>query len=384
MGESTTGHCYILILKDDASSFIWLEPCLTADAQTTVDVLTRWFSSIGVVLTWNSDRGSHFKNTVMTALNRALHAHHNFTTAYCPQSNGTVETVCKEVLRAARALLSEFRMKEKEWPAVVRIIQSVLNHSKRPSLGNRAPVTVFTGLPADNPLRTILPPDTATAKTIDQIKLLRNMHIESTMKALKSMHRDVAATPTRKRKEAVDRHNRKTHVKKVNFDKGDFVLIARQQGKTGNKLRVNWRGPFQITRVQSEFIFECKEFINKKHSLVHANRLKFYADSKLNVTEELLDTIEHNAPHYNTINRLLDLRRNPITGDFEVKAEWKGFDYEEPDWEPFDILQEDVPEMLEEFLQTFPEKDLVAAARWSLRILFEGGMLHAITTHAHM
>ncbi len=53
MGESTTGHCYILVLKDDASSFIWLEPCLTADAQTTVDVLTRWFSSFGVVLTWN-------------------------------------------------------------------------------------------------------------------------------------------------------------------------------------------------------------------------------------------------------------------------------------------------------------------------------------------
>ncbi len=60
MGESTTGHFYILILKDDASSFIWLEPFLTEDAQTTVDVLTRRFSLFGVVLTWNSDRGSHF------------------------------------------------------------------------------------------------------------------------------------------------------------------------------------------------------------------------------------------------------------------------------------------------------------------------------------
>ena len=35
MGESVTGQTYVMIIKDDASSFVWLEPCASADAQTT-------------------------------------------------------------------------------------------------------------------------------------------------------------------------------------------------------------------------------------------------------------------------------------------------------------------------------------------------------------
>jgi len=88
--ESNGKDCYVLIIKDDASSFVWLEPCAAPDAENTVDALQRWFASFGVVLTWVSDRGSHFKNTVMSSLNRSLHAFHHFTTPYCPQSNGTV------------------------------------------------------------------------------------------------------------------------------------------------------------------------------------------------------------------------------------------------------------------------------------------------------
>lgn len=71
---------------------------------------------------WNSGRGSHFKNKVMTVVNRRLHSHYEFTTPYCPQSNTTVETVCNEVLRACRALLSEFRVKEAEWPIVFLLV----------------------------------------------------------------------------------------------------------------------------------------------------------------------------------------------------------------------------------------------------------------------
>lgn len=43
-------------------------------------------------------------------------------------------------------------------------------------------------------------------------------------------------------------------------------------------------------------------------SIVHANHLKFYTDSHLNVTEELLGTIDHNSTYYNTIAKMLDLR----------------------------------------------------------------------------
>ena len=51
---------YVIILKDDASAFACLELYSAADAKHTVADFLGWFSLFGVVLTWCSDRGSHF------------------------------------------------------------------------------------------------------------------------------------------------------------------------------------------------------------------------------------------------------------------------------------------------------------------------------------
>ena len=141
---------------------------------------------------WCSDRGTHFKKEVIRLVNRMLYARHHSTTAYCPQSNGTVETVCKEVLRACRSLLSEFQLKESEWSVVIPLIQSVLNHSVRPSLGDQALITVFTGLPADNPLRKIFPMDTSKVQTIEATKARRLINVEALEASLAEMRKEVA------------------------------------------------------------------------------------------------------------------------------------------------------------------------------------------------
>ena len=130
MGASLSEEAYTLIIKDDLSTYTWLLPVKAIYAETSADCLLKWFAAFSVVQTWVSDRGSHFKNKLMDRINRGLHCHHHFTTPITPQENGTVGGVCPEVLRCCRALLSEFRMNETEWPFVLPIIQSVLNHSK--------------------------------------------------------------------------------------------------------------------------------------------------------------------------------------------------------------------------------------------------------------
>ncbi|KAG3206635.1 hypothetical protein PC128_g578 [Phytophthora cactorum] len=139
MGDSTSGETYVLVIKDDASKFVWLVPCEAADAETTFHCLMVWFSSFGVCRTWVSDQGTHFKNKTIEALQHALGAHHHFTTARCPWANGTVEEVMREMLRCCRALLSEWRLQPREWPRVVKIVQLVLNNTPSPSLGGLAP-----------------------------------------------------------------------------------------------------------------------------------------------------------------------------------------------------------------------------------------------------
>eukprot|EP00171_Calliarthron_tuberculosum_P021340 IDg21340t1 len=135
--ESERGMCYTLIIKDDLSGYVWLVPTESTDAKIVANTLLTWFSSFGVVRNWVSDRGSHFKNELIRILKESLQGHHHFTLAYCPWSNGTVEVVCRELLRALRALLSEFKLSAKRWPSVFPLVQSALNSSILPRLGGR-------------------------------------------------------------------------------------------------------------------------------------------------------------------------------------------------------------------------------------------------------
>ena len=64
---------------------------------------------------------------------------------------GTVEMVCRETIRACRALLSENKLGPKVWPKFTNIIQSVLNNFKTANIGKElAPITAFTMLDAAN------------------------------------------------------------------------------------------------------------------------------------------------------------------------------------------------------------------------------------------
>jgi len=110
IGKSSDGPVYILILKDDFSSYVQLIPCESANAEATAGALIQWFASFGTVIQWVSDQGSHFKNEVIRILRKQTRGSHHFTLPYCPWTNGTVEVVCLELLRALRALSSEFQI----------------------------------------------------------------------------------------------------------------------------------------------------------------------------------------------------------------------------------------------------------------------------------
>jgi hypothetical protein len=69
MGESEDGYEYILVLKDDASKFLWMLPAKAADSGFVADSLLQWFASFGVCHSWVSDQGTHFKNQVIGDLN---------------------------------------------------------------------------------------------------------------------------------------------------------------------------------------------------------------------------------------------------------------------------------------------------------------------------
>ena len=194
----------------------------------------------------------------------------------------------------------------------------------------------------------------------------RITRIQEVLKSIDELHKQVAITRSKTRDAAIRRHNRKTHVQDVNFEVGDFVLVAKRVASDGHKLRVLWRGPRRVVRALSDLIYECEDLISGVTDTFHANRLKFYAERDLDVSEDLLETINHNEPHLQTIERIQKLRFNKALERYEVEVKWRGFDHEEPTWEPLETMHEDVPTLLHQFLQRCRNKKLAHAARATL------------------
>ena len=106
MGAGFEGMKYILIIRDEISSFVWLHPADAANAEVTALALSGWIASFSTMDWLVSDQGSHFMNELNEELFSKYKVRRHFTTAYSPWANSTVERVCREVLRSCKALLS--------------------------------------------------------------------------------------------------------------------------------------------------------------------------------------------------------------------------------------------------------------------------------------
>ena len=122
------------------------------------------------------------------------------------------------------------------------------------------------------------------------------------------------------------------------------------------KLRVKWTGPYRVAKCFSDFEFEIEDLISGVRLNVHAERLRFYAESHLNVTTELLECVANNNQGYH-FDELLDLRYNDELSRWELYVKWFGF----PDcpayntWEPVESFLEDAPVVTKKYLKTFSD-----------------------------
>jgi hypothetical protein len=230
------------------------------------------------VLLWISDRGSHFKNEVVQRVQKELKAKHHFTTANCPRSNGTIESACKQVIRAFRAVLSELKMCADEWPEVVNMAQSVLTNSLSTTLNKRTSMQVFTEHKEIKPLALMLKDNVPVSAPLDFIKTQKLMKVERLSKAMTEIHAQVAEKATRDRKAAIQKHNDKTHVRSPKFQVGDYVLVAEHRKSGVSKLQVKWKGPRHVASVESDYVFVVENLLTKELKAAHATRLRFYKD----------------------------------------------------------------------------------------------------------
>ena len=103
--------------------------------------------------------------------------------------------------------------------------------------------------------------------------------------ALENMHRDVKENVSRARRKRVELHNRRTHIRETNFDVGDYALWGTTQRGRIPMLTLRWKGPFQIVKVLSDFLFVISDLRSGETKTVHGVRLRFFRHSAFNVDE---------------------------------------------------------------------------------------------------
>jgi hypothetical protein len=170
---------------------------------------------------------------------------------------------------------------------------------------------------------------------------------------MEELHKKVFEQISKMRKDARARYDQRNKAKSANFSLGDYVLVAKIQKVFRDKLSLNWNGPYRIIEVISNHLFRVESLLDTKDTkVVHSQRLKFYHDESLRLTEHILRYAKQDKQTYD-IDRLLDLKSNGSSYDVYVK--WQGFDEQESTWEPIEVLYEDVPLMLYDFLKTKDE-----------------------------
>jgi hypothetical protein len=335
---------YILMLKDGYSGYCTLSNCTAPTAIEAYRAILAFphGAAKGRHTTWVSDGGSHFNCELLREHARMMGVHHHITCAYAPFSNGTIERLGRSVLNTFKAIMSEWAMKEEDWPSITALVQRCLNEAPLERLGGHSPARVhMNATPADpfeylDRLRGAETDKAATSSLKDRFAKVQE--------DLANVHKEVDVS---KAKEAARYKDIKRFLYDVRFEVGDFVLVARRPSSKNSKLGLVWQGPYQITKTLNPRVFEVQNFVNGETMKVHAQRMQFYADTSLDKTAELADHLGNHFGRYE-VEALRGHRWNDESQSFDLEVAWLGF--EEPTWSSMDDMFEDQPKLVKEYV----------------------------------
>lgn len=343
MGDSMDTTLYVLVLKDGLTHFCELIACDSPTSDVAVQALLDWSKRFGTPEILMSDTGSHFKNLVVNELCQRLSIEQQFAVAYSPWINGTVERINRDILQVIKVILMEFQLDTREWVYLLPMVQSNLNHTVVLSLNNRGPSELFTLLPVPNPLTSIVVPRPKKNLILD-VSAQRD-NVDDLREALHAMHREVVETKDARRL----RNKARSVGTECNFTEGDFVLWSRIDSRlANNKLLVRWVGSFEVTEALPHS-FMVRHLVTNKTDNVHGSRLKFFADSSLDVTEELLAHVG-NQGMVLEIEQFKDHRFIKSRNEWQLLVSWVGLQVEEDSWESLRTMTAEVPVKVNEYV----------------------------------
>jgi len=242
---------------------------------------------------------------------------------------------------------------------VLPAVQWALNTAFRPRYGStpyhvmfgRAPRTSFSVLANSSAGEwncDVLDDDQIKRALKGVLELQQQFHVQ--------VQERVAAERERRRKES------SAGLELPNFEVGDYVLYARvrRPGVTP-KLMATWTGPWRVVGAHHPHLFEIQNIVSGRVHTAHVARLRFYADSQLNVTADVKNVFQHafNQGQFQMagVVRVAEADDRSLI----VLVDWVGFEVDERTWEPFKEIFEAAPEFLAKELRKLRVTRAIAA-----------------------
>lgn len=178
------------------------------------------------------------------------------------------------MVRVFRSVLAELKMRKEEWCDLLPLAQSIINNSPSPKREKVFPITAFTS----TPINTFIRKSTASPVYMEGLYNERRTEIEKLRTMVLGIRESVHNALQKNRERS--RKNLSTG-KLPRFTEGDYVLVARTEFPSGEKISLRWRGPRRILRPISDYVYLVEDLRNGELSEVHISRLKFYRDADL-------------------------------------------------------------------------------------------------------
>jgi len=228
----------------------------------------------------------------------------------------------------------------------------------------------MTGISPKRQVLRILPPSTSFLKdkNITHARALQVLKIDELQASLNAIHKDVQDLVTKRRAQAIDKHNKATNIVSPSFQVGDFVLVRRATDR-GHKLRFKWFGPCRVIALHGPLVYSITSLSDSKTERVHAARLIKYKDSLQGTTvpQDMLELADKTESRYEVIDKIIDIGEDK--DEIWLQVVWDGLpDKRDWTWQLDPFLYTDIPDLVLDFLHQSKKKKLVNKLKRQLKI----------------
>ncbi len=252
------GFTYIIVIIDEFSRYTELYPSVSTTAEAYVTALIQWISRFGVPKKIRSDGGSQFTAHLVQDVYKVLKIEHNQILPYHPAANGMVERCNAEVMKHLRAITLTL-FKHEEWSKFLPVVANIINHTPNTATKVSPSRIIFGDALQNETFVTINMPtmDLSDANYLDEY--VKNLSI-----ALKQIKDDARS--------ALLNTKPPTASKGLVISVGDYILITWPTFPR-DKLAPRQLGPYRVTKIIRNDIFEIADDITNSPKKIHRSRI---------------------------------------------------------------------------------------------------------------